>query len=106
MHSALHRAARSAVGFCAGQAFAQQRDLPGVMRLVLANVKPLAEVVGRSPRPALVGGKKPRIILFAEFGQRLLPYFVQNADVIFAIVALDSRLDLRRRGSSQGPTSS
>jgi hypothetical protein len=48
-------AAGACVGFCAGEAFAEEGDLAGVVRFVLANVEPLAQIVCGSPEPALVG---------------------------------------------------
>ena len=50
------------------KALAEQGDLAGVVRFMLADVKPLTEVVGWTPSPAFVGSEEPRIILLAKFG--------------------------------------
>src|SRR6476659_1123148 len=50
------------IRFRAGQAFSQERDLAHVMRLVLANMEPLAVIIGRPPEPVFVDGHEPGII--------------------------------------------
>ncbi len=63
------------IRFRSGKTFAQEGDLSGVVRLVLANVEALAIIVGRPPRPVFVRGQKPGVVAFAEFSQapRLAP---------------------------------
>src|SRR5215469_8745641 len=59
--------AGAGVGFGAGKAFAKHRNLAGVVSFMFADVEPLAEIVRWSPRPGLVRGEKPGVILLAEF---------------------------------------
>src|SRR5580698_353395 len=77
------------VRFGSGKALAEQRNLAGVMSFVLANVEPLAIIVGRAPGPVLVDGQQPGIVPFGEFCERLFPHFVKDVDVVIAVVSLD-----------------
>src|SRR5215469_7125203 len=56
---------------------------------MLTDVKPLAEIVGRSPEASLVDGHQPCVIALAKLSQRLFPHLMQNADLVVAIVSLD-----------------
>ena len=59
------------------------------MRLVLAHVKPFAEVVSGAPGPTLIGRNEPRVVLLAEFCESLFADLMKNVDVVIAIVAFD-----------------
>lgn len=50
----------------------QKADLPGVMRFVLADVEPFAQIVSGPPRPIAVDRHQPLVVAFAEFGERFL----------------------------------
>ena len=60
------------------QAFRQPFDLAIMVRLVLADVKPLAVAVGRAPGPALVHRHQPAVVPFLEFGQGALAGFAED----------------------------
>jgi hypothetical protein len=44
-----------------------QVDLSEMMRLMLADVKPLAKITRRSPEPALINRHQPGIVALSEF---------------------------------------
>src|SRR5262249_25120486 len=75
--------------FRTGRPARQQADLPAVVRFMLADVEPFAEIVGRSPRKCLIDGHQPLIVSLAEFRERLLPGLTQDGEVVIEIVALD-----------------
>ena len=68
-------------GFSAGKAFNQQIDLTGVVRFVLADVKPFAVIVGWTPGPRLIHGHEPRIVALAETFQSFVASFAQGRQV-------------------------
>src|SRR5579864_4111286 len=59
------------------------------MRLVLANVEPLAIIVGRPPEPVFVDGQEPCIITLAELLQRFRTGLLKDIQVVVPVVALD-----------------
>src|SRR5579862_8495364 len=66
-----------AVGLGSGDTFLQEFDLAIVIRFVLADVKPLAVIVCRTPSPVLVDGQQPVVIALAEFRQGLFAGLAQ-----------------------------
>jgi len=48
---------------------------------VLANVEPLAQIVGRTPGPILVDGQQPGIVALAEFCQRFRAGFLEDVQM-------------------------
>ena len=74
---------------CARQSLSQESNLSGVVRLVLADMKPLAIVIGRAPGKVLVNGHKPGIITLAELRQGFRTSVAEDVQVIVAIVTLD-----------------
>ena len=59
------------------------------MRLVLADVEPLAIIVGWTPRPVLVDGHEPGVIALTELCQRFRTDLLEDVQVIVSVVTLD-----------------
>lgn len=61
--------ARYLSGFVTGKSFDEKVDLAGVVGDVLADVEPLAVVIGGSPTPGFVDGHEPGVVSFAKLGE-------------------------------------
>ena len=72
-----------------GKPRSQKGDLTGVMRLMLANMEPLAIIVSRSPRPVLIHGHQPRVVALAEFRQGFLACLLKSLQIVIEIRTLD-----------------
>src|SRR5215467_8220035 len=59
------------------------------MRFMLADVEPLAIIVGWPPWPILIHGQEPGVISLAEFRQRLCSRFLEDIEVVVAVVTFD-----------------
>src|SRR6202140_1737584 len=59
------------------------------MRFVLANVEPLAVIVGRTPGPVFVDGHEPGVIALTELRQRFRTGLLENVQVVVSFVVLD-----------------
>jgi hypothetical protein len=67
----------------------EEVDLAGVVGFVLADVEPLAEVVGGAPGPGLVDGEEPGVVALFEFGEGFGADFGEVVEVELELVALD-----------------
>ena len=76
------------VWFCAREPFFQECNLSGLVRLVFADVEPLAQVVGGPPGPILVDGHQPGIVALAELRQRFRAGFLQNVQIVVPVCPL------------------
>jgi len=56
---------------------------------VLADVEPLAEVIGRPPEPRLVRGEEPGVVALLELGQGLFANLLQVVEIEADLVAFD-----------------
>jgi len=81
--------ARYLSGFVTGKSFDEKVDLAGVVGDVLADVEPLAVVVGRSPGPGFVDGHEPGVVSLAKLGEGLFSGFVESVGVEGEVVAFD-----------------
>jgi len=59
------------------------------MRFVLADVEPLAVIVGRTPGPVFVDGHEPGVIALTELRQRFRTGLLENVQVVVSFVVLD-----------------
>ncbi len=55
--------------------------MSGVMRFVLADVEPFAQIVGAAPRPVFVNRQEPPVVTFAEFGERFFAALIQEVQM-------------------------